>query len=501
VDVDQLQDYLVRVLGTSHFREWVWISVAILALALAYRPTFRAHLEAGTTPGLAALAVLALCFAVVSRRATPTGDEPHYLIMTQSLLADGDFDLRNNYENRDYQVYHPAIIPDPHVIVRGESWYPVHAVGLPILAAPVYAVGGRMGVVVLLTVCTVAGIGLLWSVLRLAGFESRVAGITTLVTGLTLPMTAMAGQVFPEVPAFLLVVIALWAILAPDQSRWHRFGLLLSIGILPWLHPKYALLSGAILLFLALVRRGRAGIIQVLAGVAVLIVSVAGHALLSYYWYGAALPGASVLVTRGPTPSDWLPAIIGHFFVRPWVGLFGVLFDQHSGLFFASPVYLLAVPGIVLLWRRAWALAVGCGLIFVSVYLLAGSYGVWYGGYSSPARLLTPTVPVLALALAAMLEAGSPRLRPLFVILAVPSFLHAYLVAALPSFTRYGDPLTNHNFFIGRIEHIFALNLAPLFPSFRHPEPMTWLTTAVYLLGIVALSAVLLRRSVGRAAV
>jgi hypothetical protein len=27
VDVDQLQDYLVRVLGTSHFREWVWISV------------------------------------------------------------------------------------------------------------------------------------------------------------------------------------------------------------------------------------------------------------------------------------------------------------------------------------------------------------------------------------------------------------------------------------------------------------------------------------------
>jgi len=74
-------------------------------------------------------------------------------------------------------------------------------------------------------------------------------------------------------------------------------------------------------------------------------------------------------------------------------------------------------------------------------------------------------------------------------------------VAALPSFTRYGDPLTNHNFFIGRIEHIFALNLAPLFPSFRHPEPMTWLTTAVYLLGIVALSAVLLRRSVGRAAV
>jgi hypothetical protein len=182
--------------------------------------------------------------------------------------------------------------------------------------------------------------------------------------------------------------------------------------------------------------------------------------------------------------------------VTPWVGLSGVLFDQHSGLFLASPVYVLALPGIILLWRRTRHLAIACGLIFFSVYLLAGSYGVWYGGYSSPARLLTPTVPVLALGLAAMLQAGNRRIRPLFAILAIPSFFHSYLIAALPGFTRYGDPLTHHNFFIGRLERTFRLDLTPLFPSFRHPEPITWLTTAVYLLCIVALSAALVRRNV-----
>lgn len=494
VDVDQVRDHLALVLSKSYVQDCLWISVSIIALALLYRPTFRTHLRTGTPPGIVALTVLALFFAILSQRATPTGDEPHYLIMIQSLLGDGDLDVRNNYENRDYLAYYPEVIPDPHVIVTGERWYPVHAIGLPIVAAPAYAVGGRTGVVVLLTLFTVAGLRILWSVLRLAGFGSPAASVATLVAGLTLPLSSMAGQVFPEVPAFLLVVIALRAILAPAPSRWDTIGVLLSVGLLPWLHPKYALLSGALLLSMALVRRQRTTPAPLLGATGVLIVSVLGHALLSYRWYGAPLPGAPILVTHGVSPADWLPAILGHFFVTPWIGLLGVLFDQQSGVFFASPVYLLAIPGIILLWRRAPKLAVACGLVFASVYLPAGSFGVWYGGYCSPARLLTPTVPVLALGVASILEAGGPKSWKLFSVLALASFFQAYLMIALPSFTRYGDPVTNHNFFISRLERTFQLDLTPLFPSFRHVEPFTWLTTAVYLMGIVAMSAVLIRR-------
>jgi hypothetical protein len=492
MSVNQVSGHLALVLGKPYLRDWLWISASIFALAFLYRPTFRSHLRTGSPPGILALAALALFFALVSRRATPTGDEPHYLIMIQSLLRDGDLDVRNNYENRDYLAYYPDVIPDPHVIVTGERWYPVHAVGLPLLAAPAYAVGGRMGVVVLLTLITVAGLRILWSVLCLAGFEPRVVGITTAVAGLTLPLASMAGQVFPEVPAFLLVVIALRAIVARVPSRWD-VGLALSVGVLPWLHPKYVLLAAALLLSFALVRR-RPALAPLLGAAGVLTASVMGHAVLSYRWYGAPLPGAPILVTHGVSPGDWVPAILGHFFVRPWVGLLGVLFDQQSGVLFASPVYLLAIAGIILLWRRAPRLAVACGVVFASVYLPAGSFGVWYGGYCSPARLLTPTVPVLALGLAGMLDSRDPKSWKAFSVLAVVSLFQAYLLIALPGFTRYGDPATDHNFFIARLERVLGLDLTPLFPSFRHVQPITWLTTAVYVLGIVVLSVALIRR-------
>lgn len=481
-------------LAKPYFPDWLWISVSSIALAILYRPRFRAHLRNGTPPGTMALAVLALFLGIVSRRTTPTGDEPHYLIMMQSLLQDGDFDVRNNYENRDYLAYYPEVIPDPHIIVTGERWYPVHAVGLPIIAAPVYAVGGRTGVVVLLTLLAVAGLRVLWSVLQLAGCGPRAGAVATVVAGLTLPLSSMAGQVFPEVLAFLLVGIALRAIIPRAPSRWDVLGLAVSVGVLPWLHPKYALLSGALLLSMALIQPRRATLAPLLGAASVLVVSVAGQAILSYRWYGAPLPGAPILVTHGVSPGDWLPAILGHFFVSPWVGLLGILFDQQSGVFFASPVYLLAIPGVILLWRRAPRLAAACVLVFASVYLPAGSFGVWYGGYSSPARLLTPTVPVLALGVASILELGDRKSWKVFTVLAIASFFHAYLMIALPGFTRYGDPATDHNFFIGRLERILRLELTPLFPSFRHVEPITWLTTSVYVLGVVAISAALLRR-------
>ena len=60
----------------------------------------------------AAALFLMLCVAYsfsvdirATRGASISGDEPFYLLTTQSLLADGDFDLTNQYETKSYESF------------------------------------------------------------------------------------------------------------------------------------------------------------------------------------------------------------------------------------------------------------------------------------------------------------------------------------------------------------------------------------------------------------
>ena len=59
---------------------------------------------------LAFLAPLVVYLALIPRflaySSPPTGDQPFYLLMTASLVQDGDLNLRNNYERRDYGKFY-----------------------------------------------------------------------------------------------------------------------------------------------------------------------------------------------------------------------------------------------------------------------------------------------------------------------------------------------------------------------------------------------------------
>src|SRR4029453_1396812 len=96
--------------------------------------------------------LLGFCLAAAGARAisgmAPTGDEPHYLILTQSLLKDGDLRIENNHAQRDYDEYYPGALR-PHSQVRGRDGqiYSIHAPGMPALLVPAFAAGGRDGAV------------------------------------------------------------------------------------------------------------------------------------------------------------------------------------------------------------------------------------------------------------------------------------------------------------------------------------------------------------------
>ena len=183
--MDVFKQQIVHFLGTPSFWEWLLITLILIAFALLSRRDFQKQIQDGVPPSATTLLILAGFFIITGTRATPTGDEPHYLIMIQSLLRDGDFDLRNNYEHMDYLEYYPETIPDRHVTAVGNKWYPVHGIGLPILTAPLFAVAGRLGVVILLALMAVAGLRILWSLLRNVGLSPKATSFTTLIVGLT----------------------------------------------------------------------------------------------------------------------------------------------------------------------------------------------------------------------------------------------------------------------------------------------------------------------------
>ena len=98
----------------------------------------------------------------------PSGDEPHYLVIAQSLWRDGDLRIENNHANGDYREYFAQGDLKPDYLTRGADGeiYSIHPVGMPLLMAPVYGLGGYPAVVAALILIAALAAALMWRAVR-----------------------------------------------------------------------------------------------------------------------------------------------------------------------------------------------------------------------------------------------------------------------------------------------------------------------------------------------
>ncbi len=363
-------------------------------------------------------------------------DEPHYLIVTQSLVLDHDLDLANDYAGRRYLEFYPEKLPDIHGIVVGNAIYSIRDLGLPVLTVVPFAIGGRTGVMAMLCLVGALLAVQLYLLVRDLRFDRRAAFLAVAATAFVHPILTYTTQIYPDLIAALVFV---------SVARVLRQGLLTSTrelaiaslltGTLPWLSTRAWVVAvglGLVIAYCAL-RPRRDLLRRIAAGALPFAALVLALAYLNWREFGLFIPSAGYFLLR-----EQQPVLV----YTPWVGGTGLFFDGPFGLIPHAAIYLLAFVGVVALWRRARdghgpeiaALALPWGFSFLYI----ASIAYWYADGGPASRYLLATMPFLVAAVAGGIESilavrrGRDLLVGIAAALVAWSAFITYVLAVLP---------------------------------------------------------------------
>lgn len=331
-----------------------------------------------------------------------TGDEPHYLMLTHSLVTDGDFDLANNYAARDYAAFYWGDLVPPHVRVLPDGTQLLsHDVGLPILLTIPYALGGRLGVMHFLAVLG----ALLVAQMVLLGVEVSGRWWAGLVAGLAVGISAPLGlyvfQIYPELTGGLIITWALRQIInhssAPPPRIAQQIFFALAVAALPWLSGRYAPL--VLLLTVLAFWPQRTQLSRASLSLLLPLLSLITYIFINYTLFGGPTPSTT---PAGDAVTSGFQDVSHQQILR---GLLGWWLDQHRGLLPFGPVLMLAFIGLPHLWKQNGWRGMWLWLPIGGMWLLASLWGGFYSGWEVSAKFLMVGVPPLA-ASAAVAFAG-----------------------------------------------------------------------------------------------
>jgi len=360
--------------------------------------------------------------AFVTLAFPPTTDEPHYLMITESLLHDGDIEVADEYGRGAQAAFYPAATIDPHTVVLPDGrMYSQHTVGLPLLVLPGYAMAGRWGVLLILAAIAACLPGLLIRVATDADADAASARAAALLVSATAPALFASTLVFTEMTAAVLLAQGLIA----SGSGWIAP---LCAAALPWLHPRYALLAAGV--FVLDLARSRSRLATMGRWTSMALGS--GGLLLSVY-HGPALTAVlNVLAERYPAPIESLTTggLLGNVSaLNVPIAFIGKFMDRDFGLLPYAPWMLVAIPGFMLANRHGR----GALLLAMPYFVVTCLFRNW-GGSAFPGRTLVPLLPCAAPVLASGLAwtRRAPWRRGGLLLLVIVSLGQTWLLTACP---------------------------------------------------------------------
>lgn len=470
----------------GHVRLWVWI---LIALALA-APHVRTHAPPALVAAIrdprraarlaaivAALLYLAGAYQVSPQ--LPTGDEPHYLVIAESVLTDHDLKVENNYLRADYRAYFGGTLR-PDYLRRGQNGeiYSIHAPGLSVMVAPVFALFGYPGVLALLAILSGGATGLAWTAAWRVTGDIAAAWFGWATVALSMPFFYQSFVAYPEAAGAAIIMIAVLTLVAgPDASVRRLVWTGAALAFLPWLHLRLAVAAGALGALIAIRQLRMPGWPRrAVALLAIPAVSAVGWLGFFYAVYGTFDP-------RAPYGGSQQSALAN--IPR---GLIGLIFDQQFGALPNAPVYLCAALGLVPLFRIRRQLAAELLVVAVPYTLSVAAFAMWWGGTSSAARFLTPMLLMIAIPAAAWFQASRGHTSR---VLGLGALGVSALITATIAAVDHGTLLYNTRDGVSRL----LLWISPLAdvttgtPSLFQNEPLAALAHGAVWLAAVAFTA------------
>ena len=376
-----------------------------------------------------------------TRTASITGDEPFYLLTTQSLVSDGDLDLRDEYRDRsEMDRFWDGLVPlwkQMEPTPDGRLLSP-HDPGLSILVIPAYVVAGGEGAQRFLVLLWGAAMAVAAVAAARLGAPRPAAAVAAVGVGAGLPGAVYASEVYPEGPAALCIAVVLLLLTSP---RSRPIVLSAALVALAWLGVKYV--PFAVLLAAVWAWRWRrepkalalAGVVALLAG---------GHYL---WWHQHTFDGLTPYSTNVVYAGEATTRIVEEHLSIEDRGyrLYGLFLDARFGLLRWLPLTAIALWGVTR--KTATHVATFAVAILMGTFVSITMMGWWF-----PGRMLVAALPALAI----LIATGIPRLAKTSAALALYSLaITVGLIAASPRIAV--NPWT------------MGIPLAPaiLFPDFR----------------------------------
>ncbi len=301
-----------------------------------------------------------------------SGDEPHYLIIAQSIVEDGDFNLENNYKNKTYLKFHPTKL-EPHAYKHNNKLLSFHLPGVAFLLTPFYFIYKFINYSIpptlffRLSISIINGFLALFLYLIFDFFIKNKKNNQFFIFMLIIfPISIHSIHLYPEIPAAILLMAAIYFGIL--KSNDLLFGLFISF--IPWFHIKYLSVVLIVISFYFYKKLKQKNIKFILPFLFFPLINLVLFIIFMLSQYGFL------------NPMKIFPS--GNYFKIPLIQMvetfIAFFLDQRDGLLFYSPVYFLffytvfKIKSINRKYKTLFLLILLFYLVFHSITTIRGAY-------------------------------------------------------------------------------------------------------------------------------